>query len=248
MNYKMILSYDGSRYNGWQKQGNTSNTIQQKLENIISDVVKEKVEVFGSGRTDAGVHAWAQTANFHTKCSEKPDTIFYYINKALPDDIALLSLQEVDNRFHARLNAKGKKYIYRIWNSSISPVFDRKYVFINENDLNIEEMKKASQYLLGEHDFKNFCSNKRMKKSTIRYIHSIEIIKKQQEIQIVFIGNGFLYHMVRILTGTLIEVAEGKRTAQSVCDIFEAPNRESAGFTAPAKGLVLAETIYNKRW
>ncbi|MEY8320727.1 tRNA pseudouridine(38-40) synthase TruA [Lachnospiraceae bacterium 46-61] len=244
-NYKMVLEYDGSRYNGWQKQNNTSNTIQQKIEKILSDVSKSDVEVFGSGRTDAGTHAWGQTANFHMHWQGTTEQLFKNINMLLPEDIALLSLQKVDKRFHARFHAVGKKYIYRIWNSEISPVFQRKYVFVNENTLDIEQMKKAACLLLGEHDFKNFCSNKKMKKSTIRHLYSIDIVKKGNEIQIIYIGNGFLYNMVRILTGTLIEVGEKKRTVQSVLDIFSAENRQYAGFTAPAKGLVLAEVYYD---
>lgn len=247
-NYKMVLKYDGSRYNGWQKQGNTQNTIQQKIENILTNIAGENVEVFGSGRTDAGAHAWGQTANFHMCCVEKEEALFEHINALLPEDIALLSLEKVENRFHARLNAKAKKYVYRIWNSVVSPVFERKYVFVNENSLDVESMKKGANYFIGEHDFKNYCSNKKMKKSTVRTIYSVELVQKEHEIQIVYVGNGFLYNMVRIMTGTLIEVGEGKRTAESIKTIFEAENRQYAGFTAPARGLALAEVYYDKRW
>lgn len=247
-NYKVILKYDGSRYNGWQKQGNTKNTIQEKLETIISDIAGEKIEVFGSGRTDAGTHAWGQVANFHMDWAETEKALFERINALLPEDIAIISLEKAENRFHARLNAKAKKYVYRIWNSSVSPVFERKYVFVNETKLDVESMKKGASYLIGEHDFKNYCSNKRMKKSTVRNLYRIEFVQKEQELQIVYLGNGFLYNMVRIITGTLIEVGEGKRTAESVRAVFEGQNRQCAGFTAPAKGLALAEVYYDKRW
>lgn len=248
MNYKMLLQYDGSRYNGWQKQGNTKNTIQEKLENILNRLSENTVEVFGSGRTDAGTHAWGQVANFHMNWEGKTKELFLKINDALPEDIALLSLEKVPSRFHSRLHATAKTYVYRIWNSVIPPVFERKYVFVDKTPLDVEQMKKAASYLLGEHDFQNFSSVKKTKKSTIRFVYHIEFLKKGEEIQLIFTGNGFLYNMVRILSGTLIEVGEGKRKAESIPEIFEAKSREAAGFTAPAKGLVLAKVFYDKRW
>ncbi len=247
-NYKMLLQYDGSRYNGWQKQGNTKNTIQQKLEEILSQISQKETEVFGSGRTDAGTHAWGQVANFHMQWQGSTNGLFLKINEALPEDIALLSLQKVPPRFHSRLQATAKTYVYRIWNSVIPAVFERKYVFVDKTPLDTEQMKRAAAYLLGEHDFKNFSSVKKTKKSTIRFLYHIEIVKKENEIQLIFTANGFLYNMVRILSGTLIEVGEGKRSAESIKEIFAAKSREAAGFTAPAKGLALAEVFYDKRW
>lgn len=242
-NYKMILQYDGSRYDGWQKQGNTGDTIQQKLETLLSDLVGHPVEVIGSGRTDAGVHAYGQVANAKLEWKKSEDELLWSINEKLPEDIAVLVVKEVPIRFHSRLNAQSKTYRYRIWNSKRPPVFERKTVFWCKEPLDIEKMKKASALLLGSHDFKNFSSSKG-KKTTIRTIYRVDIFCKGEEVQIVYHGNGFLYHMVRILTGTLVEVGEGKRTVDSITEIFNAKNRDEAGFTAPAKGLALMEVFY----
>lgn len=243
-NYKMILAYDGGRYNGWQKQGNTDNTIQEKLEKLLSKMGGEPIEVAGSGRTDAGTHAKGQVANFHMAWSGTEDELMEEINSHLPEDIAVLSLEEVGMRFHSRLSAKAKIYEYTIWNSPIPPVFDRKYVFWVPETLNLEAMQNAAKEFVGEFDFKSFCANKRMKKSTVRTIYNIDIRRDGHKIILSFHGNGFLYQMVRILTGTLIEVGEGKKTVADMSEILSAQNREVAGFTAPAKGLCLEEVFY----
>ncbi|WP_317855474.1 tRNA pseudouridine(38-40) synthase TruA [Chakrabartyella piscis] len=243
-NYKMILAYDGGRYNGWQKQGNTENTIQEKLEKLLAILSGTAVEVMGSGRTDAGTHAKGQVANFHMDWDGTEEELMAEINSHLPEDIAVLFLEEVANRFHSRLSAKGKIYEYTIWNSPVPPVFDRKYTFWVSEELDVEQMKLAANAFIGTHDFKSFCANKRMKKSTVRTIYSIDIHREGAKVVLSFYGDGFLYQMVRILVGTIIEVAEGKKEVSQLEDILQAQKREVAGFTAPAKGLCLKEVYY----
>ncbi|MBR5468375.1 MAG: tRNA pseudouridine(38-40) synthase TruA [Firmicutes bacterium] len=244
MNYKMIISYDGTAYNGWQKQGNTRNTIQGIFENIISRMLGCETEVHGSGRTDAGTHAEGQVANFHGNTDMSEDEMKQYINKYLPNDIAVLELSKAGDRFHSRLNARRKTYVYRIWNSEVSDVFNQRYMFKYEKPLDIEKMKQAAQYLCGEHDFTSFCSNKRYKKSKIRNVYSIDVEKIGNEIRLTFDGDGFLYNMVRIMAGTIAECGEGKRKCEEIPQIIESKNREDAGVTLPACGLILKKVEY----
>lgn len=245
MNYKMIIQYDGTRYNGWQRQKGTENTIQGKLESILSKMSGKPIEIQGAGRTDAGVHARGQAANFVLDTELPPEEIKNYINEYLPDDIGVLKLTEASPRFHSRLNAIGKVYQYRIGKSRAQNVFDRKYMYIYSKPLDVDTMRAASQYLLGQHDFKSFCGNARMKKSTIRTIHAIDIEENQSEIKITYSGNGFLQYMIRILTGTLLEVGEGMRTPESIPELIACQDRSLAGATAPACGLTLLEVKYD---
>lgn len=252
MNYKLTLQYDGTKLNGWQKQGNTDNTIQGKLEAILEKMYGQYVEIHGSGRTDAGVHALGQVANFHAPADAVTEKMKVYLteeikatlNEYLSKDIRVLSVELVDERFHARLTAKAKTYEYRIDNGEIANVFQRKYVMREETPLNLEAMRQAAGYLIGTHDFKTFCANKKMKKSTVRTIYSIHIDEKDGIVSIKYNGNGFLYNMVRILTGTLIEVGRGKRKPEEMQEIINAQDRGAAGFTAPAQGLYLVEVEY----
>lgn len=244
MNYKILLQYDGTKLNGWQKQGNTDNTIQGKLEAILEKMYGEYVEIHGSGRTDAGVHALGQVANFHAPATFSVTEIQAALNEYLSKDIRVLSVETVEERFHARLTAKGKTYEYRIDNGKIANVFQRKYTMREENPLDLEAMRKATMHFLGTHDFKTFCANKKMKKSTVRTITSIVIEEKDGIVSIRYTGNGFLYNMVRILTGTLIEVGRGKRIPEEMPEILAALDRGAAGFTAPAQGLFLTEVRY----
>lgn len=239
-----MIQYDGSRYDGWQKQGNTDNTIQGKLEAVLSRMTGEKIEIHGAGRTDAGVHAIGQVANFHTEKNLRTEEILNYTNQYLPDDIAVVSAEKVQERFHARLNATGKVYQYTVRNSIVPNVFTRKQEYQITQPLDIDAMNQASQYFVGSHDFKSFCSNKRYKKSTIRNIYDISITQVGTQIIFTWHGNGFLYNMVRILTGTLLEVGMGKRKPEEMCYILEGKNRELAGITAPAQGLCLVEVEY----
>ncbi len=243
-NFKMILQYEGTKYQGWQRQESTGNTIQGKLEAVLTKMTGQPVEVQGSGRTDAGVHAMGQVANFKSDTTKSPREILEYINRYLPEDIAVIELTEAGERFHSRLNAKGKMYRYRILNSDIPSVFDRKYVYQLSDKLDIEAMRRGAAYLCGEHDFQAFTSAKKGKKSTVRVIEYIKIESLKDEIQFTFKGNGFLYHMVRIITGTLLEVGKGTIKAEAVAKILESKDRQKAGPLVPGNGLTLMEVFY----
>lgn len=243
-NFKIIIQYDGSRYQGWQKQGSTQNTLQGKFEALLSRLAGELVEISASGRTDAGVHAYGQTANFHMNTDLSAQELMEQINQYLPEDVAVIECSEADARFHARLNAKKKTYRYRVLNSSVPHVFDRKFVYQVPEELDVEAMRKAASCFKGTHDFKSFTSAKKSKKSTVRTIESIDIVRVGEEIRFLFTGDGFLFHMVRILTGTLLEVGLGKRRAEDMPRILMACDRQEAGFLAPAQGLALMEVYY----
>ena len=245
-NIRMVLEYDGSRYDGWQKQGNTDNTIQGKLEAILLKWAGEPVEVHGSGRIDAGVHAKGQVANFHVDAKVCPDgkTAMDYLNRYLPEDIRVVAADAAPERFHSRLLATRKTYAYFVETADKKNVFERKYVYGLGEKPDVEVMRKAAGFLLGEHDFKSFCSNKKMKKSTVRRLDSIVIREDGSKLVLEYTGNGFLYNMVRILTGTLLEVGLGKRRPEEMKEILEAMNREAAGFTAPPEGLFLMNVEY----
>lgn len=244
MNYRLLLQYDGTKLNGWQKQGNTDNTIQGKLEAILERMYGEVIELHGSGRTDAGVHALGQVANFHAPAEFSPEEIRNTLNEYLSKDIRVLKVEAVDERFHARLTAKEKTYEYRIDNGEIANVFLRKYTMREEAPLDLSAMRRAAEYFKGTHDFKTFCANKKMKKSTVRTITDITIEKKEGIVYLRYTGDGFLYNMVRILTGTLIEVGRGKRCPEEMSGILKALDRGAAGFTAPAQGLFLVHVSY----
>lgn len=243
-NYKMIIQYDGSRYKGWQVQGNTEQTIQGKIEAVLKKMTGDKVEINGSGRTDAGVHAMGQVANVKLKNDYPCKKVMEYLNTYLPEDIAVLKVTAEDERFHARLSAVEKTYQYRIWTSSVPNVFERKYVETIEEPLNVNQMRRAAFAFTGEHDFTSLCGNRHMKKSAVRTIYDIRIEELDHEIRISVCGNGFLQNMVRILVGTLVEVGLGKRDPQDMTGILEAKNRDMAGITMPAKGLMLMEVKY----
>ncbi len=247
-NIKLTLQYEGTRYNGWQKQGNTPDTIQGKLEAVLERMCGQAVEVHGSGRTDAGVHAAGQVANVRLPEGWTPEEVKDYLNRYLPDDIGILSAQAVSDKFHSRLSAVKKCYEYRIETSGKRDVFSRRLVYGLGHPLDVEAMKKAAGLLVGSHDFKSFCGNRKMKKSTVRRMYSIEIWREPGEglITLRFVGNGFLQNMVRILTGTLIQVGLGERDWQSVTEILEARNRQAAGPMAPAEGLCLEWVSYDK--
>lgn len=243
-NYKIIVQYDGTRYKGWQVQKSTDMTIQGKLQDVLSTMIGQEVEVIGSGRTDAGVHAYGQVANFHVPAHFKAHEIMDYLNHYLPMDIAVISIEEVDERFHARYHAVSKTYVYRIHTSAIPNVFERKYMYTYTNPLNIEQMRQAAGLMLGTHDFMAFCGNKKMKKSTVRTVTAINIEEKENEIQISYTGDGFLQQMIRIMTGTLIEVGNGTKKVEDIPRILESKVRENAGYTVPAEGLSLKHVVY----
>lgn len=243
-NYKMITQYEGTRYNGWQKQGNTRNTIQGILESELKKISGQSVEVNGSGRTDAGVHAMGQCASFRLEKAMNCEEIKNSLNSALNRDIRIISVDEADNRFHARLNAKSKSYTYRICTGEKADVFKRHLMYLHPCTININDIKMAATLLTGEHDFKAFCSNRRLKKSTIRTIYSIDIFYQNDELELTFTGNGFLYNMVRILAGTLLEVGTGKIPPDRITDILLSLDRQNAGVTLPSGGLTLEKVCY----
>lgn len=250
MNYQMTVQYDGTRYDGWQRQGNTENTIQGKLEAVLCRYAGVPVEVCGAGRTDAGVHALAQTANFHLAQEADADELRRYLNRYLPEDIEVLRLFPVGERFHSRLSAVEKTYRYRVEAGERKHVFSRRQIYRMDTGnapellLDLEAMRRAASLLEGTHDFKSFCANKRMKKSTVRTLRQIRIEKNESEYTFDFTGDGFLYNMVRILAGTLLEVGMGKRDWRSMEELLAAKDRSAAGFTAPAQGLTLMEVRY----
>lgn len=243
-NYKIKIQYDGTRYRGWQSQNSTEETIQGKLSDVLSRMVGEEVNVIGSGRTDAGVHAMGQVANFYLKEAQDVEQLRDYLNRYLPEDIAVVEVSEADERFHSRYQAVDKTYLYRIHTGRVPDVFARKYVYDYQAPISVSRMRKAAELLVGTHDFKSFCGNKRMKKSTVRTIYEIRIEECGQEIRIYYTGDGFLQNMVRILTGTLIEIGDGRREPEDIVEILEAEDRECAGYTAPACGLTLLEVRY----
>ncbi|MCR5701411.1 MAG: tRNA pseudouridine(38-40) synthase TruA [Lachnospiraceae bacterium] len=243
--YKCITTYNGTKYNGWQKQGNTHNTIQEKLEETISRMLDENVEIAGSGRTDAGVHALNQVFSF--KCKKAlTDDFVSEINGYLPKDIRIISCESCSDRFHARLNASEKIYQYRIDTSAYGNPFLRDTTHHVPEKLDMDAMKKGAALLIGTHDFKSFCSNKRMKKSSVRTIYDVtfDYSKEQELLSITFRGNGFLYNMVRIMVGTLIEIGLNKRPAESITEALDGCDRALAGHTAPPNGLFLMDVLY----
>lgn len=202
------------------------------------------VKVIASGRTDAGVHAIGQVANVHLDTDMTSADIQSYLNRYLPDDIAIEDLKDASERFHARYNALGKTYRYTCYYGASKPVFDRKYVNVLDQEPDVRAMRQAAEYLIGTHDFKSFCANPRMRKSTVRCVDSIEIEKEGPYIRMYFHGNGFLQNMVRILSGTLLEVGFGRMTPERVGEVLEAKDRKLAGPTAKAQGLCLMEVDY----
>lgn len=245
MNYRMTVQYDGTRYEGWQRQTRTAETIQGRLEAAVRAVTGEAVQVIGAGRTDAGVHAAGQTANFHLERPREARALEAALNEALPDDIGIFGLAEADERFHSRFSAAAKTYRYRIRTGTEKKVFERRFVWQYGKPLDTAAMKRAAALLTGMHDFTSFCGNKKMKKTAVRTISSIELHEKDGELAIDYTGDGFLQNMVRILTGTLVEVGEGKRPAEEMPCILEARDRQAAGFTAPAQGLILLQVFYD---
>ena len=245
-NYKLTLCYDGTRWRGWQRQGNTAATLQEKLETTLSRLLGEPVEVAGCGRTDAGVHARRQVCSFRTQKPLSCADTLRSLRELLPEDIGALSLEEAPPRFHARLSCRGKTYCYRIRAVDEPEVFTRRYVLPFPGALDLPAMREAAALLCGKHDFSAFCSLKNSRKSTVRELRSIEITETEGELRLFFTGDGFLYNMVRILTGTLLEVGLGQRRAEDMSAILASRDRTLAGPTAPARGLTLWDVWYGE--
>ena len=242
-NLRLDICYDGTRYKGWQRLPGTDATIQGKIEQCLTKILGEPIEISGSGRTDAGVHARGQVANFHCESAMTAPEILENLRRYLPEDIGIYNCRDCSERFHARLNAKEKTYLYRIWNSDAPCVFDRRYVAVMPEKLNLDAMRVAAADLEGEHDFSAFCGNPKFKKSTVRFIRSVEIHREGPEVRLYFTGNGFIHNQVRIMVGTLVEIGRGERSADSIPALFGG-KRSEAGFLAPGQGLCLQEVTY----
>ncbi|WP_187117425.1 tRNA pseudouridine(38-40) synthase TruA [Clostridium amazonitimonense] len=243
-NLKMTIEYDGSRYKGWQKQKDNVLTIQDKVETVLSKMTGEDIQVIGCGRTDSGVHAENYIANFHTNCDLSVDSMLNYLYEYLPEDIVVKSMKDTGERFHARYNVKAKTYVYTINNNRFRSVFNKKYTYHTDDKLNLDEMRRASEVLLGTHDFQSFTSLKPNTKSTVRTINYIDIREDKGIIEIEVNGNGFLLNMVRIITGTLLEVGKGNLKPLDVEKILNEKKRSEAGPIAQAKGLCLKDVKY----
>lgn len=242
--YKCKISYDGRSFDGWQKQGNTHNTIQEYLETTLSDLLGNTTSIRGAGRTDAGVHALGQVFDFFTDAQLETSTFIETVNNILPETMRILNIEAVLPNFHSRKSALAKTYEYRIDTRFVPNVFTRKYSCWPGVPLDISNIKIAANYMLGTHDFSSFTSDKTPDKDHIRTITDIKITTTDTTLTIAFTGDGFLYNMVRILAGTLIEVGQGKLNPDQIPAILAAKNRQTAGFTAPAQGLFLKEIFY----
>jgi tRNA pseudouridine38-40 synthase len=243
-NIKIIVEYDGTNHAGWQRQKSHS-TIQQQLEDAICAITGvSKVVVHGSGRTDAGVHAVGQVANFHTESSIATESFPPAINAHLPDDIAVIAAEEVEMTFHARKSARSKRYRYSILRRRYPSPTERLYAFSVRDEIDVEAMRRAAAHLIGEHDFSAFESKSEEDSNSVRTVTSLVIKEDGDRLDLEVRANGFLYNMVRAIVGTLLEVGRGKRAAEEVKDILQSSDRARAGATAPAKGLRLVEVNY----
>lgn len=251
-NIQLIIEYDGSRYDGWQKAVTTAKNaasakggaIQEKIEEVLFKMEEQPVELVGAIRTEAGVHAYHQVANFHTESKKKTYEIKQYLNRYLPRDIAVLEALEVNDRFHAAFNAKGFVFEYRITIGEVPSVFDRKYNYYCFKRPELAAMKAAAKELTGTHDFKAFSDNKRMKKSTVRTIDTIDIYGDEKEITVTITGDDFWPNMVRNLVGTMLDAGLGTLSAEELPDIIASGDRERIGRAVDPKGLFLADVKY----
>ncbi|MGL4773481.1 MAG: tRNA pseudouridine(38-40) synthase TruA [Clostridium sp.] len=247
-NIKLLIQYDGTKYNGWQKQnvkGHKAITIQDKFENILTKMMNEEIQVIGCGRTDSGVHANNYVANFKCNSNASLEEIKKYLKIYLPEDIVVKGISECSERFHSRLNVKKKTYVYTIDNNPYVDVFHRRFAYYVEEPLNVEKMREGASVLIGTHDFQSFTNLKpKNGKSTVRTIHSIEVFEENNIIKIKYSGNGFLLNMVRILTGTLIDVGKGTLSPSDVEKILNAKSRAEGGFKVPSLGLCMDSIEY----
>ena len=243
-NFRLTLCYDGTRYRGWQRQGNTGDTIQGKLETLLRRLLGQSIEVHGSGRTDAGVHARGQVCSFRADTDMACPELLEALRQYLPEDIGAIELREAPERFHARLSAREKTYVYRIWNSAAPCVFERKYVWVCRDALDLDAMRTAAGMLCGKHDFAAFSTGKKKGKAATRTLFAVTVEREGGELCLTYTADGFLYNMARILTGTLVEVGRGERPADDMARILQSQSRAEAGFTAPAQGLCLMRVEY----
>lgn len=244
MRIKLTLEYDGTPFCGWQTQPN-GNSVQQEVTSAIKKVTGEDVNLVGSGRTDAGVHALAQVAHFDTDSTIPPERFAPVLNAILPDEIKVLKSELVSDDFNARYSAKRKTYEYRMYCSKTSHPLKSRYSVQIGYPLNVEQMRVAASFFVGEHDFKCFLASNSSVKSTVRTVYAADVEICGDEIVFTTTGNGFLYNMVRIMVGTIVKVGEGKMSAEDVKRVVESGDRNAAGKTMPAKGLVLKSVEYD---
>lgn len=242
-NIKLTIEYDGTNYSGWQKQGNALG-IQEVIEKAVFELTGEKAEVIGSSRTDAHVHAKGFTANFHTESKIPGDRFMKAINSKLPPDIVIINSEEAELKFHSRYDSKGKTYSYTILNRPQKSALMRNYSYHFYREVDIESMKSGAAYLIGKHDFASFKNSGSSVKTTVRTISEIDILSKEQYIIFYITADGFLYNMVRIIVGTLLDVGTGKITPYEVKGILESHDRQKAGKTVPGCGLCLEKVFY----
>jgi tRNA pseudouridine38-40 synthase len=242
-NIKLIIEYNGTNYSGWQSQKNRT-TIQNIIESCLSSLTKESIKIYGSGRTDSGVHAYGQVASFKSSSKIPPDKYSYALNQKLPDDIVIVKSELVPDDFHARYSAIKKEYIYKIYNSVFPSAIHRNHIYRIRQQLDIDRMRNACRHFYGKHDFSSFMSTGSDVINTEREIFKSEIIKKDDIITYNIIGNGFLYNMVRIIVGTLIEAGTGKIKPDKIQEILKSKDRSQSGKTAPPHGLYLNKVYY----
>ena len=237
---KLVVAYDGTEYCGFQVQNNGP-TIEGELNKVLSELFKEDIRVIGASRTDSGVHAYCNVAVFDTQARMPAEKMVYAINQRLPEDIRVQESSEVAADFHPRHTDSRKTYEYRIYNAAVQNPMKRRYALWNYYKLDVEKMKEAAAYLVGEHDFKSFCSADTQVESTVRTVYKVAVTQSGEDIVISVSGNGFLYNMVRIIAGTLLEVGKGRIEPNEMPRILEAKNRQASGPTAPPHGLTLVK-------
>ena len=237
---KLVVAYDGTEYCGFQVQNNGP-TIEGELNKVLSELFKEDIRVIGASRTDSGVHAYCNVAVFDTQARMPAEKMVYAINQRLPEDIRVQESSEVAADFHPRHTDSRKTYEYRIYNAAVQNPMKRRYALWNYYKLDVEKMKEAAAYLVGEHDFKSFCSADTQVESTVRTVYEVAVTQIGEDIVISVSGNGFLYNMVRIIAGTLLEVGKGRIEPNEMPRILEAKNRQASGPTAPPHGLTLVK-------
>ena len=234
----LTVAYDGTAYHGWQVQPNGV-TIEGELNSVLKELTGEEIQVIGASRTDAGVHGLCNIAVFDTESNIPGEKFSYALNQRLPEDIKVVDSCEVAEDFHPRHVSSKKTYEYKIYNAKFPDPTKRLYSHFTYTSLNVEKMQEAATYLIGEHDFKSFCAPAAVVETTVRTLYKAEVIQDEEYIRIRVQGNGFLYNMVRIIAGTLMEVGSGKRQPEDIKTILEAKDRNAAGPTAPARGLML---------
>lgn len=243
-NVRIVVEYDGTAYEGWQSQA-SGNTVQDALTRAVQALTGERAVVYGAGRTDAGVHALGQVANFFTGSAIAADRLPAALNAHLPDDISVLSAEDAPPEFHAQFAAKGKTYRYRLVTRPARPAIDRNRVYWWRRPLDAEAMREAAKCLVGEHDFRAFGTETAGKENTVRRVDRLDVLRQDPYIDFVVRGNGFLYNMVRSIVGTLLLVGKGDLVPSGVKEVLESRDRRRAGPVAPAKGLTLVEVHYD---